>query len=99
MQIDGYDDETCNNNSIQLNANDPSSQNATGKWTRTQGAGIITTETLYNTWVTGLDPDNINEFKWEVTKNGCSASDLVQITNNTVVANAEILKFVLLQQT
>ncbi|MCF6240477.1 MAG: hypothetical protein L3J74_03925, partial [Bacteroidales bacterium] len=84
----GTDAEACNNNSIQLNANDPSSQGATGQWSVISGAGNFADATLFNTVVSAMNQDN-NEYQWTVTSSaGCTASDNVVITNNTVVATA-----------
>lgn len=83
----GTADETCNNNSYQLNGNDPSAQGATGQWSIVSGAGTFADATLYNTVVSGMNQDN-NEYRWTLTKNGCTASNTVIITNNTVFASA-----------
>ncbi len=79
----GADDEACSGDSIQLDATVPPA-NCHGKWTVLGGQGSFTNDTLYNTWVSGLDPNAINVFRWRVYNNYCENSDTVEITDNTV---------------
>jgi len=79
----GADDETCRGDSIQLDGSAPTGSNE-GEWIVLGGSGIFTDQTLYNTWVTGLDPDNVNVYRWRVYNDNCEASDTVMITNNSI---------------
>ena len=76
----GMDASTCVD-SVQLGASLP--LNATGYWTSGAPGPIIANSTLFNTWVYNLNDGN-NLFTWTVSRNGCSSSDYVVITNNTV---------------
>ena len=79
----GADDEACSGDSIQLDGTAPP-VNCQGEWTVLGGTGTFSNSTLYNTWVTGLDPNAINVFRWRVYNDYCEASDTVLIDNNTV---------------
>ena len=74
------DTATCQD-SVKLDANDPV-PGATGKWSLIQGSGDFADKTKPDTWVTGLRKSTANKFKWTVTKNGVSVSDVVVIQNN-----------------
>ncbi len=57
-----------------------------GVWTPSTSANVINS-TLFNSTVEHL-VSGVNEFTWRVTKDGCSATDIVTITNNQVFADA-----------
>ena len=79
--------ETCDGDII-LAAEQPGNLgNASGYWTIFSGGGTIQNPTLYNTAVTGIPKPN-SVFRWNVTRFGCNASDLVQVDNNQVTSNA-----------
>jgi hypothetical protein len=85
------DKETCDgNSSISVNIFPP---NGSGIWTQTSGSGTITDNTDINTTVTGLEP-GLNEYRWRVTNAGCVKQDFMTVTNNEVIADAGIPKFV-----
>ena len=79
----GADDEACRGDSIQLNGTQPTLPN-TGRWIVLGGAGNFNDQSLYHTWVTDLDPVVDNVFRWLVENDYCSASDTVEITNNSI---------------
>ena len=72
----GADLETCGT-TIQLAA----SVNEPGVWAVTTGSGTFNSSSVYNPIVTNLG-QGLNTFRWVVTKNGCTAYDLVNINNN-----------------
>jgi len=53
----------------------------TGLWESVTSSGDIVDETLYNTVVNNLDYGS-NTFRWTVTRNSCSSTATVVITNN-----------------
>ncbi len=79
----GADDVACSGDSIQLDGTAPP-PGYSGEWTVIGGNGDFNNSTLYNTWVTNLDPNNINVFRWRVYNAYCEASDTVLITNNSI---------------
>ncbi len=85
VAIAGNDFPTCTD-SVRLSAVLPA--NSTGYWESTTAGPIIVNSTLYNTWVTNLNGDNNNMFRWTVTANGCSDDDFVVVDNNSVFVNA-----------
>lgn len=58
-----------------------------GKWKVIAGNGVFDNDTLPNATVSLLYPGK-NTLQWTVTANGCSASDNVEITNNTFFVDA-----------
>ncbi len=76
----GTDITTCTPD-VNLNA-PPLIAGQTGLWTRLNGSGTITNNTLHNTSITGLG-QGPSEYQWTVSNSGgCSNSDNVTITNN-----------------
>jgi len=82
----GVDQSVCRT-SATLNANNPAS--GTGQWSLVAGSGTIQHPTNQNSTVTNLN-NGANVFRWTITINGCSASDDVTITNNSVTADAGV---------
>jgi len=80
----GLNQTICANETL-LSASNPSV--GQGNWVRVGGNGNITEPTSYNTYVTDLSV-GINKFRWIVVNGNCTASDDMDITNNTVVADA-----------
>jgi gliding motility-associated-like protein len=72
--------KTICTDSVQLNAI-PATQGS-GLWSIVNGNGSFKNDTLYNTWVTGLNK-GANTFAWTITNKGCSNSALVVITNDS----------------
>jgi len=103
----GYDEVLVTNNSLTVSAGADAAicsdsytfagsapgANGTGLWTKIAGAGTLTTPTLYYSSVTALG-EGANTFRWQVTRNGCTASDLVIIRNNSIQVSAGIDKSV-----
>jgi len=58
-----------------------------GVWTFESGAGQLSASTLYNSSVSNLGFGS-NSLKWTVTHNGCTFSDLVNLTSIRPNANA-----------
>ncbi len=71
--------------SVRLAASLP--PNSSGYWSSGIAGPVIQNSTLYNTWVTNLNADN-NLFTWTVSANGCSGTDNVIVTNNSVIVDA-----------
>jgi gliding motility-associated-like protein len=80
-------DQTVCDNFAFLDAQQPGT--GSGAWSVVSGGGAFVNNTLYNTRVNGLSI-NPNQFRWTVTRNGCSASDDVIVYNNKVVSDAGI---------
>ncbi len=59
-----------------------------GQWTVINGGGNFDDDTVYNTVVRDINISGSNEYVWTVTRNGCTASDTVQVINNSVTAQA-----------
>jgi len=70
-----------------LNAPDPLPN--TGVWSLKEGDGNFTTPSAYNSAVTNVQGGK-NIFVWTVTKDGCTSSATVMITNNEP-SNAEVV--------
>jgi PKD repeat protein len=69
----GDDQKLCKETQATLDGNIP--QVGTGAWSQTGGPLVnITDPTLYNTTVTGLQPDQEYTFTWTITGTGCSSS-------------------------
>ena len=73
------------NDTYTLSADNPSP--GSGYWTKVSGPGLVTNPSLYNSEVTNLG-STATILVWNVTKNGCSATDQVSIINNEVTASA-----------
>lgn len=82
LAVVGADQQICTDNAI-INA--IAVTNGTGLWSRKSGSGTITSPSSNNTTVTGINV-GLNTYTWTVTKNGCSLSDDINITNNSVSA-------------
>ena len=80
----GVNQSVCENQTT-LIAVDP--KPLTGYWTRVANGGIIENSISFNSKVVNLG-SGINTFKWTVVKNKCSASSLVDVTNNYFTTNA-----------
>lgn len=82
----GIDQATCNSY-IDLNGEDPGT--GTGSWYILQGDGTFTNNYIPNPTVSGLAV-GINSFVWQVSRNGCSTRDTVNITRHQppTLANA-----------
>ncbi len=77
----GSDATTCTG-LIQLGGNNPTI--GTGAWTVIIGSGTFSpNNNTYNATVSNLNNGN-NTFRWTISKNGCSTSDDVVITQNAV---------------
>ncbi len=76
----GLDQTICNNYTT-LVGNNPGT--GSGNWTRTGGAGNVTTPSFYNSTVTSLSP-GINIFRWTITRGACSNYDEVIINNSRI---------------
>jgi len=61
----------------------------TGNWSVVSSLATISQALLFNTTVTGLN-SGPNTFRWTITKNGCSSSDEVVVTNNQFVVDAGV---------
>jgi len=73
-----------------LSGNDPTLTQGTGVWVDLSASGAtIVNNTLYNTSITGL-PQGTTQFQWTVSLGTCSASDVVEITNNQITATAGV---------
>ncbi|MCF6365682.1 MAG: T9SS type A sorting domain-containing protein [Bacteroidales bacterium] len=59
----------------------PAGSGLSGVWTVGGGSGNLADPSLANTQVTGLT-SGLNTFIWTISGNGCSADDIVEITNN-----------------
>ncbi len=81
----GPNQQICDDNT-NLNANNPNPDS--GYWTVVSGTGIFNNSSQYNTSVSGILENSVNIYRWHVTKNSCTATDDVNITNNLVQANA-----------
>ncbi len=75
----GPDQTLCTNNTV-MNADDPLS--GTGYWTLLSGSGIFSNSTDRNAIVTGIG-QGTNVYTWTVTRNGCTNSCNVAVTNNS----------------
>ncbi len=84
----GLDQSTCTNSLDPLDGNDVSGVGGTGVWSTT-GTGTFVNATSYNTRVNNLQ-SGLNTLTWTVTSGseGCTDSDDVIISNNSVTANA-----------
>lgn len=70
---------TCSENAPII-ANNPLLQGATGVWTvDNQTTQIIADPQSYITSISGLVPNAINQLRWTVSSNTCSASDTINI--------------------
>jgi hypothetical protein len=75
----GPDHTICTDNTM-MNADDPLS--GTGYWTLLAGSGLFTNSTIRNTTITGIGQGN-SVYTWTITRNGCTSSDNITVTNNT----------------
>ncbi|NJO91148.1 MAG: hypothetical protein HC831_20905, partial [Chloroflexia bacterium] len=80
----GLNQTTCET-SYTLRASDPFS--GTSLWTIVSGTGRFANPTSFETLVEDIG-NGPNTFRWTVSRNGCTASDEVTITNNFYAANA-----------
>ncbi len=71
---------TVCSSTAQLNAQPPA-DGETGLWTRLNGSGIFTENTLYNTTVTGIG-QGTSEYQWKVSNDKCTNKASVLVTNN-----------------
>ncbi len=77
----GLDATTCTG-SIQLGGNNPTF--GIGTWSVVSGTGVFSpNNNTYNATVSDLTSGN-NTFRWTISKNGCSLSDDVVITYNSL---------------
>ncbi|MCD4791765.1 MAG: gliding motility-associated C-terminal domain-containing protein [Bacteroidales bacterium] len=80
-------------------AGTPPQDGGYGIWETAGGTGIVQTPTAYNSYAYNLQP-GINTFRWTVYENDCSnGGDLVQIRNNSFVADAGSDQILPLNQT
>jgi hypothetical protein len=82
----GADQIVCTS-TASLNGNNPLF--GTGLWSQTEGTGNIVSASNYQTNLNSLG-NVLNTFRWTVTYNGCSNYDDVNITNNSILAQAGI---------
>ena len=84
-------DQTICSDATFLNATSPTVMypfQGTGHWTNLSGNGAVLNNPLaYNTSVSNL-PIGTTAFEWTVELGSCQVSDMVQITNESVYANA-----------
>lgn len=76
----GEDISLCNS-TVEMNANPQTGNGYLGTWTSLSENTFIQNNTLHNTLITNLK-QGVNEFIWSVTKDKCTISDTVFITNN-----------------
>ncbi len=82
--VDDYPSEVCQS-SIILTGNDPAEIDANGEWIKFPENTVISTDFQYN-----FDLDlGENNLVWKVTRNSCSQSTPVTISNNSVDASIE----------
>jgi hypothetical protein len=88
VSASGTDFMTCNDNAT-ITANDPSLLGASGIWSMDFPAGqSINNTTAFSTTVSDLVPNNINSFRWTVSRGICSATDVIDV--EYFVPNADI---------
>ena len=71
---------------VNLIANNPL-HGGIGQWTVTDGAGLFSNATNFQTSVSGVNP-GLNTYTWTISKTGCTTSANIEITNNMVVSEA-----------
>ncbi|NJO90491.1 MAG: hypothetical protein HC831_17185 [Chloroflexia bacterium] len=81
------DKAVCSNQTTII-ASPPVDQNEAGVWTKENaGTATIVSPSLFQTQVNNLQPGS-NIFRWTIYNQNCSTYDLIEITNNTITANA-----------
>ncbi|MCD4792800.1 MAG: T9SS type A sorting domain-containing protein [Bacteroidales bacterium] len=82
----GVDQVSCDDQS-NLAGNNPIY--GTGEWSVISGAGTFVNINEYNTQVTNINTGS-NEYEWEITYNGCSSEDTVEIYYDYFTADAGV---------
>lgn len=83
----GADLASCTDEIHLAAVNPPQNSGATGQWETIYGQGQIQNINSNSTLVTNLSLGT-NQFRWDVTKETCTTSDVVNVTNNKVVVSA-----------
>ncbi len=81
-------DTTVCDDSIQLHANDPSAQSATGQWSIVAGPGTLVDPTLYNTYIYNLQVGTTTTLRWTVDNGYCTDDTSIVVTNANFYVNA-----------
>jgi PKD repeat protein len=80
----GFDIEVCDG-FANLAADNP--QGGTGLWTIEGGYGVFANPTLHNTSISQMN-SGVNTLRWTISRNGCSNSTEIRVTNNQFMAYA-----------
>ena len=80
----GNDENICTDNTT-LNGSSPGA--GTGAWSIVYGTATFENYSQFNTNITNVG-SGLNTYKWTVTEGNCSASDMVDITNNEFIVSA-----------
>jgi len=75
----------CNATTATLAGNNPSP--GTGVWTKSMGAGAVTSSGMFNSGVTGLTVGASTTFMWTITNGACSSNTSVIINSSSPVTS------------